>query len=169
MLYNIDIEYLMKLADLPTEVEKNVRDYFAGCEVEDFSLTLEGYEQSVREDIQDYFKDNGYLDDFKDPDYNWGEQEFWSILDDVRMVATGNDDGSYYCNTWKAKKALEGVIFDPDFHELLSNWGSSDTFWRAIQEEQYETADVIVREVVAWNLEGNIQEWLEGEIDRELD
>lgn len=92
------------------------------------------YEIEVLEDAKEWMEENiSYYDNFEDAYY------------ELELVVSGNDNGSYYCNTYKAQEALEGVIFDSSIQELLR-------FYLDIQElpisRGAETCDVLVRIVL---------------------
>lgn len=129
------------------------------------------YRREVYEDTIQYIKDCEYLNNFTepDPDLRWGEREFYDIMDEAELSVTGNDNGSYYCNSYKAKEALKDAIFDTDILTLLSAHGMEDYFWRYMREGDYEAADVIVRCAMFWEVESDVQTWIEKQTDREVD
>ena len=127
------------------------------------------YREAVYCDTIEWIKDAGYIEDFKDPEYDWGQRQFDELMEDCELCVTGNDNGSYYCNSYKAKEALRDVPFDQDILTLLSAHEMEDSFWRYMQEGDYEAADVIVRCAMFWEVECDVQAWIEEQIDRDLD
>ena len=127
------------------------------------------YREAVYCDTIEWIKDAGYIEDFKDPEYDWGQRQFDELMEDCELCVTGNDNGSYYCNSYKAKEALRDVPFDQDILTLLSAHEMEDSFWRYMQEGDYEAADVIVRCAMFWEVEYDVQDWIEEQIGRELD
>lgn len=66
---------------------------------------------------------------------------FDDLYDEMELVITGNDNGSYYCNTAKAEEALAGVIWDQDVIDAV-RWLGYESIPLS---EGAESADVIVR------------------------
>ena len=127
------------------------------------------YREAVYYDTIEWIKDAGYVEDFKDPEYDWGQRQFDELMEDCELCVTGNDNGSYYCNSFKAKEALRDVPFDQDILATLSAHCFEDTFWRYMREGDYEAADVTVRYVLFWEVQSDVQAWIEEQIGRELD
>lgn len=134
-------------------------------------MNYNDYRREVYEDTIQYINDCEYLNNFTDPDPDcrWEEREFYDMMDEAWLPVTGNDDGSYYCNSYKAKEALKDAIFDTDILTLLSGHEMEDSFWRYMQEGDYEAADVIVRCAMFWEVESDVQAWIEEQIGRDLD
>lgn len=134
-------------------------------------MNYSDYRCEVYEDTIQYIKDCEYLNNFADPDpeYQWGEREFYDIMDEAELSVTGNDNGSYYCNSYKAKEALKDAVFDTDILSMLSANCMEDTFWRYMRDGDYEAADVIVRCAIFWEVQDDVRAWIEEQIGRELD
>lgn len=134
-------------------------------------MNYNDYRREVYEDTIQYIKDCEYLNNFTDPDPDcrWEEREFYDMMDEVWLPVTGNDNGSYYCNSYKAKEALKDATFDTDILTLLSGHEMEDSFWRYMQEGDYEAADVIVRCAMFWEVESDVQAWIEEQVGRDLD
>lgn len=136
-------------------------------------MNYQEYKDQIYNDTIDYIKDAEYLTNFADsdsnPDYQWGGQEFWEMMDEICMVVTGNDNGSYYCNRYRAKEALRDAVFDEDILSLLSAHCMIESFWRYLQEGDPESADVTVRCAMFYEIYDDVQAWVEGQIGRELD
>lgn len=134
-------------------------------------MNYTGYMCEVYEDTIQYIKDCEYLNNFAepDPDLRWDEREFYDMMDEAELSVTGNDNGSYYCNSYKAKEALEDAVFDQDILTLLSAHEMEDYFWRYMRDGDYESADVIVRCAMFWEVQSDVQAWIEERIGRDLD
>lgn len=81
--------------------------------------------------------------DFIDENFDYFD-DFDDLFDEMQMQVTGNDNGSYYCNTIKAKEALEGVLFDESITELVRELG----YENLPLDRGPEACDVIVRFVL---------------------
>lgn len=106
------------------------------------------YEQAVLEDSREWIDENvEYYDCFE------------SAKDDMELVVTGNDNGSYYCNTARAEEALSGVMFDTSIAEALELHlgiqGGIPT------DRGAETADVYVRFVCFYEQLSEIEEYFD--------
>ena len=134
-------------------------------------MNYNDYRREVYEDTIQYIKDCEYLNNFADPDpdYQWGEREFYDMMDEICMVVTGNDNGSYYCNSYKAKESLKDAVFDEDILSVLSAHCLTDSFWNYLKDGDPESADVIVRCAMFYEIYYDVQTWIEDQIDRELD
>lgn len=134
-------------------------------------MNYQEYKDQVYNDTIDYIKDAEYLTNFADPDpnYQWGEREFEDMMDEIWLVVTGNDNGSYYCNSYKAKESLKDAVFDEDILSVLSAHCMIESFWRYLQEGSPESADVIVRCAMFYEIYDDVQAWIEDQINREFD
>lgn len=134
-------------------------------------MNYSDYRCEVYEDTIQYIKDCEYLNNFADPDpdYRWGEREFYDMMDEAELSVTGNDNGSYYCNSFKAREALKDAVFDADILSVLSAHCFEDSFWRYMREGDYEAADVVVRYVIFWEVQDDVREWIEEQIGRVLE
>lgn len=128
------------------------------------------YKEEIFNDTIEYIKDSEYLVNFEDedPNYRWGEREFYDMMDEIAMVVTGNDNGSYYCNSYKAQEALKDAIFDEDILSTLCENCMIDSFWKYLQEGDPEGADVVVRYAMFYEIYSDVQAWIEEQIGREL-
>lgn len=78
-------------------------------------MTREEYEQNIIEDGKEYIKE--WLD------YN-SEADLDDIVDAMFVSrVTGNDDGSYYFNAYRAKQAVKDVVFDDWFKDMCQEFG----------------------------------------------
>lgn len=60
---------------------------------------------------------------------------------------TGNMCGSYYCNAYKAQQAIKDLLVDPSFWDEVKSYDLEDLVNRAINNSNWETVDVIAREL----------------------
>ena len=100
------------------------------------------YKENIKSDIEEYIRNEMTKDEI---------QGFYSIrrmedyLEDTLFVSsvTGNDNGSYYCNTWKSKEAVEG---NEDLaREASLEFGCKESMLNAFFDGDYEYIDVTIR------------------------
>ena len=91
---------------------------------------LEDLLESGKEWIDDYFYGSF------DPD-----DEFSDIYDDMQMVITGNDNGSFYCSTAKAAEAISEAMWDEEVVDLIRELGYDGI----PTDKGPEAVDVIIR------------------------
>lgn len=61
-----------------------------------------------------------YLDDA----YQWdNEASFDEVYPEMELVITGNDNGSYYCNSRRAEEAVSDVLWDEDVVDSVRDLG----------------------------------------------
>ena len=125
------------------------------------------YIEAVRNDTEDFFIVNGYLDNFKNDD--WGYNDFSDLMDEIELYISGTDNGSYYFNAWKAQEAVKDIIFDDDFYEAANAHETWEYFQKYLEKQDAEAADAIARLTAFYENWNDIQKWLEEEIGRELD
>lgn len=89
------------------------------------------YQREVLSDGEEYILEN--IDEFDDWD---------TLYEEMELTITGNDNGSYYCNSAKAEEALAGVTFDSEVAMYLRDYGYEDGL---PTEKGPETCDVLVR------------------------
>lgn len=102
-------------------------------------MTMERYNyyEAVADDVREYINEEINLDEWRG-DRDGLEQQ---LNDDLFVSGiTGNDSGSYYCNTWKAEEA---VCHNLDLlGEALSEFGSDPEY---LLKNGAEAADVTIR------------------------
>lgn len=77
-------------------------------------MTYEDYVNDIIVDGKEYIKET--------LDYN-PDTDFDTILDDMFVSrVTGNDNGSYYCNSYKAEQAVKDVIFEDWFLDMCKDF-----------------------------------------------
>jgi len=75
---------------------------------------------------EDYINDiivdgKQYIEEFLEYNKNADLDE---IIDSMFVSSvTGNDNGSYYCNSYKAKQAVKDVIFEDWFKDMCDEFG----------------------------------------------
>lgn len=113
-------------------------------------MFLSDYKESVKQDAIEFIDENySYYNDFGD------------LFDHLELSVTGNDNGSYYCNSYAAKEALKDIIFDNEFHELLDYSDLRNGFYHYINENDPESADVIARIIILWDMYDDIKDYWE--------
>ena len=138
------------------------------------------YEEAVRSDIRDYILENYDRNDLADFD---DEDDFKDCLIDILVDedgVTGNANGSYYCNSYKAQEALNGnmdLLRDACEELDLSNEEVGERFldgdfeyFDCIVRCYIVTCTSVVEDVVDELLEENndfIIEWNEAHRDEE--
>lgn len=90
------------------------------------------YMEAVKADAKEAIKEN--LDYCED----WESTYEGLFIDDS---VTGNGSGSYYCNSAKAKEAVEGIIFEDEAIEAFKEYGYDGI----PTEKGAESCDVIAR------------------------
>lgn len=109
------------------------------------NLNKQDYLNEIEDECREYIEEN--LDYYTN---------FAQLYEDMQMTVTGNDCGSYYCNTLKAEKALEGVIWDDEVNDLCKGLGYENGI---PMDQGAEAADVIVRYVLMDQLYSNLEEY----------
>lgn len=106
-------------------------------------MNRDEYIEKIMNDANDYIDENyEYFDSFED------------LFDSLRDDITGNINGSYYCNSYKAKEAVQDLIFDADINEELSIY--FDT--KMPVERGPEVCDVYVRILLVEQQRDEIEE-----------
>lgn len=114
-------------------------------------MRFDEYKYSVQMDMLDYIEEN--LQSFKDNKFR--------AIDDMRMVVTGDDNGSYYCDAYKARKAVSPAMWEIG-DELESAYGHI-TFAEAAKEAEY--MDCLIRDYAFMQLYDEIDYMIENVID----
>lgn len=125
------------------------------------------YIEAVRNDTENFFIENGYLDNFKNDD--WDYNDFSDLMDEIELCVSGNDNGSYYCNSYRAEQAVKDIIFDDDFYDAAQCHETWYYFQKYLGKQDAEAADVIARLTAFYENWCDIKMWLEEKIGRELD
>ena len=121
----------------------------------------------VEIDTKKYFIENGYIDNFKNND--WDYNDFSELMDEIELRVSGNDNGSYYFNPQKAQEAVKDIIFDDDFYDAAQCHETWYYFQEYLGKQDAEAADVIARLTAFEENWCGIQMWLEEQIGKELD
>lgn len=125
------------------------------------------YLAAVEIDTKKYFIENGYIDNFKNDDSDY--HDFSELMDEIELRVTGNDNGSYYCNSYRAEEAVKDIVFDDDFCDAAQCHETWYWFQKYLGKQDAESADVIARLTAFCENWCDIQKWLEEQIGRELD
>lgn len=96
------------------------------------------YVNDVANDIADYIYENFDFDTIEDEYFL--RQEIRLHEDDMQNSVTGNYDGSYFCNSYKASKYIGSAVFDRDLISRMSVLGDMNNIFK-----DPETFDVVAR------------------------
>lgn len=111
-------------------------------------MRFDEYKYSVQMDMLEYIEEN--LQSFRD-----------TSIDDMRMVVTGDDNGSYYCDVYKARKAVSPAMWEIG-DELESAYGRI-AFAEAAKGAEY--MDCLIRDYAFMQLYNEIDDMIENVID----
>lgn len=90
-----------------------------------------------------------------------GSYEDWDdCYDDLFLSATGNDNGSYFCNARKAMAHVAGLEFDKDFLEALDWHFGCDEMLKCMKDGP-EAFDVLVRCVALAEIYADLEDYFE--------
>lgn len=118
-------------------------------------MNYQEYLEEILESAKEWINDN--IDCYAKDDFD-------SAWEDLELCVTGNDNGSFYCNSAKAKEALSGVIFDERVVRACSDYG----YGGIPTDMGPEACDVIVRCVLLQEVHAEIEEyWDESYVDIE--
>lgn len=109
--------------------------------------------------IFDEYKDKVYSDaiEWIDENYEFYEHDTAdTAIDECLDSITGNYDGSYFCNSYKAAQEAAGVVFDADFWDAYDIHYGSDH----IDVRDPEGFDVVVRIMAFYEIQEKIEEYL---------
>lgn len=94
-------------------------------------MMYDDYKTAVFEDAKDFIDENYMYYD-----------RFDVIYDDLVDSVTGNDNGSYWCNSARAEEEVKDIVFHS---EVLGDWYTRDMFMDYVRGGNAEMADVVVR------------------------
>ena len=99
------------------------------------------YLESIKEDVKSYIEENK-----ENESYDWNNlEEVKELLYDDLWIddsVTGNGSGSYYCNSYKAREALQGN--EDLLVEALEEFGNdAESYKRSLTDPEF--ADVTIR------------------------
>ena len=99
------------------------------------------YLENMKEDVKNYIEENK-----ENESYNWDnlEEAKRLLYDDLWIddSVTGNGSGSYYCNSYKAREALQGN--EDLLVEALEEFGNdAESYKRSLTDPEF--ADVCIR------------------------
>lgn len=107
---------------------------------------LEELESDGIDYIDEYFRDSF------DPD-----EDFSDIYSDMELRITGNDNGSYYCNSAKAQEAIAEAMWDEDIVNAVRELGYDGI----PTDKGPEAVDVIIRIVLLGEIYSDLEEYFE--------
>ena len=101
------------------------------------------YFEAMKEDVK-----NAIVENYNDSDWRGLRDEFEERLNDdlwIDDAVTGNASGSYFCNTWRAREAVQDDGMDY-FREACSDFGiTSEEVGEHFINEDWEYIDVTIR------------------------
>lgn len=118
-------------------------------------MELDNYKHQVYKDATEY------IDEINPDDYD----DFYYLFEEIELVVTGNDNGSYYCNRYKAEESVKDLIFDDYFNTVLDWYDIKDAFYSNISQNNPEGADVVARIAILWLLRDDILHYWEEKIN----
>lgn len=113
-------------------------------------MNFSDYKYYVQMDMLEYIEEN--LQSFSDDKYR--------AIDNMRPVVTGDDNGSYYCDAYKARKAVTPAMWE--IGDELENYYGNATFLASVKDAEY--LDVLIRDYAFSLLEGEIDDMIENVI-----
>lgn len=102
-----------------------------------------------------------YIENLKQDAIEWMDDnaESYDSFDnawyDMELTITGNDCGSYYCNTKRAEESLAGVIWDTEVIDAVEAYG----YEGIPMYKGAEAVDVIVRIALLGELYSELEEY----------
>ena len=102
--------------------------------------------ESGKEWIDDYFYGNF------DPD-----DEFSDVYDEMQLVITGNDNGTFYCSTAKAKEAISDAMWDEEVVDLVRDLGYDGI----PTDKGPEAVDVIIRYALLGEVYSELEDYFD--------
>lgn len=132
------------------------------------------YEKEIYDATYDFLDNYDYIqewvNDYKEivaednPDYTLEDYVLWEITSDdiyeLEGVVTGNDDGAYYSCTSDAEERVSAAIWDRDIIKVLEYGDLFDAFFDYIKQGRADSADIVIRIAIFWELEGEIRKMI---------
>ena len=116
-------------------------------------MNFTAYCNEVWSDACDWFDENhSYYDDVD------------AAIDECRLTVTGNDNGSYYCDSARAKKEASEVE-DDIMDEIVRYYGGE--FVASLALHDWEGMDVVIRDYAFDHKLGEIEEYVRRMIENE--
>ena len=81
-----------------------------------------------------------YIDEYFECSFD-PDEDFSDIFDDMQLRITGNDNGSYYCSSAKAKEAIADAMWDEEVVDAVRDLGYDGI----PTDKGPEAVDVIIR------------------------
>lgn len=110
-----------------------------------------------------------YLDELLNDAKEWIDENheyydsFNRLWDEMEMQITGNDNGSYYCDSHKAEQAIAEAMWDESVVDCVRELG----FNGIPTNTGPEAVDVIIRIALLGDLQSEIKEYYEETIEEE--
>lgn len=140
------------------------------------------YEKEILDATYDFLDNYDYVQewasDYKEivaednPDYTLEDYVFWDITSDdiydLEGVATGNNEGAYFPYASDAKERVSAAIWDTDITRVLEYGDLFDAFFNYIKQGRADSADIVIRIAIFWELEEEIRKMIAAKMKQYL-
>ena len=104
--------------------------------------------------------------DYLDDAFEWDStRDFEEVSQEMELVITGNDNGSYYCSRYKAEQAVSGVLWDEEIVDLVRDLG----YEGLPTDKGPEALDVIVRYALLPYIYSDLEDYWESKREDQED
>lgn len=140
------------------------------------------YEKEIYDATYDFLDNYDYIqewaNDYKEivaednPDYTLEDYVFWDITSDdiyeLEGVVTGNNDGACFPYTSDAEERVSAAIWDRDIIRILEYGDLFDAFFDYIKQGRADSADIVIRIAIFWELEEEIRKMIAAKMKQYL-
>lgn len=113
-------------------------------------MDKQDYIDALRSDGEDW------IDEYLESSYSEGE-DFSDVYSDMELVITGNDNGSYWISTAKAKEAIAEAMWDEEVVDAVRELG----FDGIPTDKGPEAVDVIIRVALLGEVYSDLEDYFE--------
>ena len=114
------------------------------------SAIYETYKSEVEEDAKDYI-DSGWYD-----------------LDDIADAVSGNNDGSYFMNSYKARNYVVDMVGTTEFEDITNHFGKN-FFGEMFAGGDWEGIDVCIRLYVFDQIRDDLEDYITNKKHTEME
>lgn len=132
------------------------------------------YEKEIFDATFDFLDNCDYIQEWvsnyreivaeENPDYTLEDYVSWDITSDdiydIEGPVTGNDDGGYFPYTSDAEERVSAAIWDRDIIKALEDEDLFGPFFDYIKQGRADSADIVIRIAIFWELEGEIRKMI---------
>lgn len=97
-----------------------------------------------------------YIDEYFENSFDPND-EFSDIYSDLELSITGNDNGSYYCNSYKAGQAISEAMWDDDVVDAVKELGYDSI----PTDKGPEGVDVIIRIALLGEVYSDLEDYFD--------